>query len=432
MNILDMKTVLFSYVVSNAICTIIMIFLWTQNRRRFPAVGFWLAGFAAHFLAILLLVLRGAIPDVFSIVIANALIPAAILLVCIGVERYIGIRARQYHNYTLLIIFLFTQIYFTYAETSLLARKLNVSIVLLLICFQSIWRILHLKNVAAERVIKPVTIVLTAYGVTSVVRIFIDLATPSGSDLLLSGIYDTAVIMIYQMLLITMTLAFFLAVNRRLFEDLESDITDRKRAEQELRQSESRYRKLIENAGQAILVVQNGMIKYANPMLSRVMGYSLQDIYSRMFPEFIYPDDRDMVLEHHRKRLAGDLTDASVYRFRSVTRDGEVCWFEINAVMIEWEGSPGTLNFLTNLTERMQTEEALRNSEERYRRLAENVSDVIWTMNFEGQYTYVSPSVEKLSGYTVDEAMQLSIDEALTPRSRRSLPKTVWQRFWHP
>jgi len=325
MNILDMKTVLFSYVVSNAICTMIMIFLWTQNRRRFPAVGFWLAGFTAHFFAILLLVLRGAIPDVFSIVMGNALIPASILLVCIGVERYVGIKAGQYHNYALLIIFFLVQVYFTYAEPNVLARKLNVSLVLLFICFQNIWRILHLEDADRERVIKPAIIVLTAYGVVSVARIFIDLTTPSGRDLLLSGIYDTAVIMIYQMLLITMTLALFLAVNRRLFADLESDIADRQLAEQELRQSESRYRKLIENAGQGILVVQNGVIGYANPMLSRMMGYSQQDIYARPFPEFIHPDDRDMVVRHYKKRLEGDLTDSSVYRFRAVTKGGDVC-----------------------------------------------------------------------------------------------------------
>ena len=417
MNILDMKTVLFSYLISNAICTMIMILLWMQNRRRFSSVGFWLAGFAIHFLAILLLVLRGAVPDVFSIIIGNALIPVAILLVCIGVERYAGIKDRQSFNYILIAVFILVQVYFTYAEPSLLARKLNLSIALLFICSQHIWRIIHLKDADMKQVIKPAAVVLAAYSVASVARIFIDLTTPYGSDLFRSGIYDTAVIMAYQMMMLTMTLAFFLVVNRRLFFDLERDITGRKRVEQELRQSESRYRKLIENAGQSILVIQNGMIQYANPVLSRIMGYSLADIYARPFVEFIHPDDRDRVAQNYQKRLAGDVSDLAAYRFRAVTKDGRICWFEISAVVIDWEGSLGTLNFLTNLTLRMQAEEALRESEERHRLLAENVSDVIWTMNFEGRYTYVSASVEKLSGYTVDEVMQLSIDEALTPQS---------------
>ena len=417
MNILDMKTVLFSYVISNAICTMIMIFLWSQNRRRFSSVGFWLASFALHFFAILLLVLRGAVPDVFSIVIGNVLIPAAILLAAIGMERYVGIKARQYHNYILLAIFLFAQMYFTYVVPDLLARKLNVSIAILFIGSQSIWRILHLKNADRKRIIRPAAIVLAAYGAVSVARIIIDVSTPSGSDLFLSGIYDTAIIMIYQMLMIALTLALFLAVNRRLFADLESDITERTRTEQELRQSESRYRNLIENASQAINVVQNGMIKYTNPILSTLMGYSPEELYSRPFPEFIHPDDRDMVVQHYRQRLTGELTDSSTYRFRAVTKDGSVCWFEINAVMMEWEGAPATLNFLTDLTERMRAEEALRNSEERHRLLAQNVTDVIWTMNFEGRFTYISPSVERLRGYTVDEVMRQSIDEALTPES---------------
>jgi len=195
------------------------------------------------------------------------------------------------------------------------------------------------------------------------------------------------------------------------------DITERKHAEEKLWQSESRYRQLIENAGQAIVVVQNGMIKYANPVLSAITGYSQQEMHSRPFPEFIYPADRDMLVEHYRKRLAGDSDNPPIYTFRVLARDGTVCWFESNVVTIEWEGRPATLNFLTNLTERKQAEEALRNSEERHRLLAENITDVIWTMDFDGRFTYVSPSVEKMRGYTVDEVMRQSIDEALTPES---------------
>lgn len=71
------------------------------------------------------------------------------------------------------------------------------------------------------------------------------------------------------------------------------------------------------------------------------------------------------------------------------------------------------------LTASQEAREALRLSEERHRFLADNVSDVIWTMDLHGRNTYVSPSVERMRGYTVAEAMQQTIDEALTPASAK-------------
>jgi len=417
MNLLDMRTVLLSYTISNTICTLMILYLWIQHRRRSYAANFWLAGYVLNFIAVFLIALRGVIPDFLSIVVGNSLVSGVILFLCMGMERYAGIQSRQYHNYVLIAVFIFVQSYFTYAEPSLVVRKINVSSFFLLICSQSAWRLFRRADVQIRQVVKMVGVIFIAYSLISLVRIFVDVTMPQGSDLFRSGLYDAAVILAYQMLLIALTFVIFLTVNSRLFSDLESDITHRKQTEDALRQSESRYRKLIENAGQAILVVQNGMIKYANPILSTMMGYTRQDIYARPFTEFLHPEDRNMVVDHYRRRLAGDMDNISVYKFRALAKDGSVQWFEINAVMIEWEGYPASLNFLTNLTERMQAEEALHQSEERHRLLAESVTDIIWTMDFDGRFTYVSPSVKKMRGFTVDEAMRQSIDEALTPES---------------
>ena len=73
MNILDMRTVIFSYVFSNAICAGVMIFLWLQNRKQIAGLGFWLADFLMQFAAVLLITLRGIVPDFASMVIGNSL-----------------------------------------------------------------------------------------------------------------------------------------------------------------------------------------------------------------------------------------------------------------------------------------------------------------------------------------------------------------------
>lgn len=358
MTILDMKTVLFSYVISTAICTIIIFFLWTQNRRRFPVVGFWLAGFITHFFAILLLVLRGVVPDFASIIISNALMPVSLLLVCIGVERYAGIKGRQYLNDILLAAFILAQGYFTYAEPSLLARKLNLSVVLFLICSQSVWRILHLKDVGMEQIIKPMSIVIAAYGVVSVARIFIDLTTPSGSDLLLSGKYDTGVIMAYQMLLITLTLALFLAVNRRLFNDLESDITGRRQAEEALRKSERKFRKIFENIQDVFYQTDlNGIITELSPSLEKYAGFRPEDLIGKPV-ETIYCDPQDRVELIKTMMEQGEVTD---YKLRLKGKDGRIIITAASShFYFDSRGKPaGVEGLLRDITERTHNEDLL-------------------------------------------------------------------------
>ena len=139
------------------------------------------------------------------------------------------------------------------------------------------------------------------------------------------------------------------------------DITERKRAEEVLHTSEERYRLLVENASEAIVVAQDGMLKFVNRMAIDLTGYSEQDLTSRPFPEFVHPDDRGMVVEHYLRRLKGDVSQ-SRYDFRLMARDGSIKWLEIGAVLIDWEGKPATLNFFSDITERKRTEEALRDS----------------------------------------------------------------------
>jgi len=141
------------------------------------------------------------------------------------------------------------------------------------------------------------------------------------------------------------------------------DITERKQAEEMLHTSEERYRLLVENASEAIVVAQDGMLKFVNRMAIDLTGYPEQELTSRPFPEFVHPDDRGMVVENYLRRLKGDGSQPR-YGFRLMARDGSIKWLEISAVLIVWEGKPATLNFFTDITERKQAEEALQESED--------------------------------------------------------------------
>lgn len=136
------------------------------------------------------------------------------------------------------------------------------------------------------------------------------------------------------------------------------DITERKRAEEALRESEEKYRLLVENAGDAIVVAQDGIVKFVNPRAKDITGYEDEDLKSRPFLHFIHPDDREMVAERYMERVRGEPLRVP-YHFRVMAKDGSAIWVEVRTVMISWDGMPATLNFLSDITTKRRIEEEL-------------------------------------------------------------------------
>lgn len=132
-------------------------------------------------------------------------------------------------------------------------------------------------------------------------------------------------------------------------EDLRQEISERQRAESALRESEEKYRLLVDNADIAIFIAQDQVIKFPNPRTLAITGYSAQELASDPFANIIYPEDRNMVFERHQKRLEGkDLPDS--YEFRILNKNGKELWTHLNTALITWEGRPATLNFLRDIT----------------------------------------------------------------------------------
>jgi len=154
--------------------------------------------------------------------------------------------------------------------------------------------------------------------------------------------------------------------DRNLMVSAVWDVTEQYRAQEALRQSEEKYRLLVENAGEAIYVIQDGAVVFSNPRNLEIVGYSLKELSNRHFAEFIHPDDRAMVIERHRLRMEGGSVPP-YYTFRLLHRSGQMRWVDLSAVRIEWNGQPATLNFMSDITPLKLAEEALRASEEKYR-----------------------------------------------------------------
>ncbi|MDA8138588.1 MAG: PAS domain S-box protein [Desulfobacteraceae bacterium] len=133
---------------------------------------------------------------------------------------------------------------------------------------------------------------------------------------------------------------------RSLLEQQTAELAQLKDA---LRQAEDKYRVLVENANDAIFVLQDGKIKFANPKALAMGGVLAKDLEKVPFSEYLHPEERDMVLQRYEKRLKGEKI-LNMYPLRIVTRSGDLFWAEVNAVRIEWEGRPATLNIIRDIT----------------------------------------------------------------------------------
>ena len=122
-----------------------------------------------------------------------------------------------------------------------------------------------------------------------------------------------------------------------------------------------------------------------------------------------------MVVERHLRRLNGEAFE-QVYPFRVVNKDGSVGWVEIRAVRIEWEGRPATLDFLTDITKRKLAEEALRQSEEKYRTILEEMDEAYYELDAEGNYTFFNDVVCRQSGYSGKSCSALTTRLTHCPR----------------
>ena len=137
------------------------------------------------------------------------------------------------------------------------------------------------------------------------------------------------------------------------------DITERKRAGEALRESEEKYRILVEKANEAIVIVQDGALVFTNRRTSDLVGVPVGDLEGKPFIDFVWPEDRELLIANYRKRIAGE-TVRDAYDCRIIGAGGRLTWIFLSAAVIRWKGKPATLNLLTDITERKQAEEEVR------------------------------------------------------------------------
>ena len=197
------------------------------------------------------------------------------------------------------------------------------------------------------------------------------------------------------------------------------DIAERKQLEEALQKSERHHRTLVENAIEGIVVTQDGKIKFVNPIVAIVSGYSIEELQSMSLKDLVHPDDEKAIIESLGKSVApGTLHITLPFRFR--TKGGEIRWIEATVVSIIWDDKAANLNLLRDITESKRAEEALRESEERLRTFFEEAPVYHYMVSPEGKILDVNKAALETLGYTREEIIgKPLVTTVYAPSSRK-------------
>jgi len=167
------------------------------------------------------------------------------------------------------------------------------------------------------------------------------------------------------------------------------DITEQKKAEQALRQSEGLYRTALENTSDGIIIVQEGKNVYVNRKLLKTIGRKEAEMINMPLGTYFHPDDFEKAQSYFTTRIQSGKGPES-YDIRIMNAEGSYVTLNIRPIRINYKEKPATLAFVLDVTRRRQTEEALRQSEERYRTIFESVDDDYFETDLKGVFTFLN------------------------------------------
>lgn len=214
------------------------------------------------------------------------------------------------------------------------------------------------------------------------------------------------------------------------------DITSIRETQRELARREEQYRTIFESIPLGIIVSNaDGSTADVNPAGHDMHGYSREEFLQLRPDQFIHPSS---LSDFERCRRGIQAGQDFFVKARDVRKDGSVLEIEVTGVVFKHHGLVQHLGIIQDVTARVRAEEALYQSEEKFRTIVETTSEWIWEINLEGRHIYCNPAIEAILGYPVEEFKCLSMKELLHPddlaRVSEALPlhishETGWENW---
>jgi PAS domain S-box-containing protein len=249
------------------------------------------------------------------------------------------------------------------------------------------------------------------------------------------------------------------------------DITDIKNAEMAIKESEEKFRNLAETTTSGILIIQDDHIVYANHGIETITGYRAEELFKVNMGFFVHPDHKEMVEKSKQDMKKFPGSPKKSWEIKIITNNGETRWISITLGTMILNGRPAILKTFVDITERKEAEEALlmerarlerrvkertielervneelnievdqrrhseeaaRQSEEKYKNLVESINDVVWEKDGQGRFTYMGPKIRDMMGYMPEEFIGNTILDYMHPADADAIREGFWQIFREP
>jgi PAS domain S-box-containing protein len=391
---IDLHTLFFNYMLTNIVCMIVMIILWRQSNKRFEGIIYMLIDFCFQVLCTLFIFLRGHIADFISIDVSNTLAVSGAVFGLIGLEYFTGKKSNQLFNYLLIAAFFSIHTYFTFIKPDLEIRNLNTSVVFLIICTQCAWLMLKRVPVKMRRYTFNVGVVFLLFSVVNIIRI-IDFFVKknTSTDYFKAGDFESYVIISYQVLFIFLTFTLALMINKRLMIDIVAH--------------EEKFSKAFHSVPYAIIITRlsDGKLLEVNKGFEDITSFQTVDVIGKTTLELNLwgsNKNRDFFLNTISSR--GKLKEIE-FQFRKKT--GEEFTGLLSSEVIYINDEKCLLSVINDISERKQSEELLRESEQRYHQIFTNSIDAFLLTEAEGTILSVNPATCKMFGRTEEEIYKL-------------------------
>ncbi len=185
-----------------------------------------------------------------------------------------------------------------------------------------------------------------------------------------------------------------------------------------------KYRTLAECSLAGIYVIQNERFQYVNPRFTRMLGYEREeDLIGLDFREVVHEEDRPLVSDPGLRRGKG-FVYPDRYTFRAIRKDGSVAWLDLSNVAARYMDQPAYIGTVVDITEQRESEEALLQSEEKYRTIIEQIEDGYYEVDLKGKFTFFNDSFARIPGYLPEDLLGVSYKECAAPQEAQTIDQT--------
>jgi PAS domain S-box-containing protein len=196
-----------------------------------------------------------------------------------------------------------------------------------------------------------------------------------------------------------------------------------------LKPDENIFKLLTEKSFIGLYIIQDAKMAYMNPSCARIFGYTPDEVIGRLSPkDLIHPDDIGTVMKRLQERMEGK-TEKSPIAYKGVKKDGSIVWIEVYGTQINYHGKPGVMGTLLDVTNRKKAEDALLESESKYKFLVDRMMEMAFILDKTGTIRFANKFAYKTLGYEEKEVIGKSIADFLTPVTLAKAMYSLGQEF---